>query len=89
MLGEGCRICFDVCFVIPSPSVPKTPSQVRTRKGSTTTPRTTSTSVASSTSAVDDFEELINEFEMDDEVDLEPDKGEDDILLELSEMIGS
>lgn len=67
----------------------KTPSQGRARKGSTTTPRTTSTSAASSTSAVDDFDELINEFDMDDEVDLEPDKGEDDILLELSEMIGS
>lgn len=79
----------NVMAVPQGPSVPKTPSQVRTRKGSTTTPRTTSTSAASSTSAVDDFEELINEFEMDDEVDLEPDKGEDDILLELSEMIGS
>ncbi|KAG5274675.1 hypothetical protein AALO_G00138910 [Alosa alosa] len=74
-----------------SPSVLKTPSQTRARKGSTTTPtpRATLTSAASSTSAVDDFEELINEFEMDDEVDLEPDKGEDDLLLELSEMIGS
>ncbi|KAL2090873.1 hypothetical protein ACEWY4_013136 [Coilia grayii] len=76
-----------------SPTVLKTPSQTRARKGSTTTatPRsTTTTSAASSTSAVDDFEELINEFDMEDEVvDLDPDKGEDDILLELSEMIGS
>ncbi|XP_031424049.1 zinc finger CCCH domain-containing protein 11A [Clupea harengus] len=71
-----------------SPPVPKTPNQTRARKGSTTTPRI-NTSVTSSTSNVDDFEQLINEFEMDDEVDLGPDKGEDDLLLELSEMIGS
>ena len=71
-----------------SPPVPKTPNQTRARKGSTTTPRI-NTSVTSSTSNVDDFEQLINEFEMDDEFDLGPDKGEDDLLLELSEMIGS
>lgn len=47
-------------------------------------------SIAASTSAVDDFEELINEFTDDHlEDDVDPGIGEDDLLQELSEMIDS
>ncbi|RXM93424.1 Zinc finger CCCH domain-containing protein 11A [Acipenser ruthenus] len=45
-----------------------------------------------SSAAVDDFEELMKEFSddrLEDEIELDPAKGEDDLLLELSEMIGS
>lgn len=41
-------------------------------------------------SAVDDFEELINQFSGDQPVEgVDPDIGEDDLLQELSEMIDS
>lgn len=53
-------------------------------------PRTTSTSSAASTSAVDDFEELINEFTDEHlEEGVDPSIGEEDLLQELSEMIDS
>lgn len=49
-------------------------------------------SARASSSAVDDFDELMNEFtddRLEDEMELDPGKGEDDLLLELSEMIDS
>lgn len=71
--------------------VPKTPTQPKTRRQSAGVPRTFSTSSATpSTSAVDDFEELMNEFTDDHlEEDVDPGIGEDDLLQELSEMIDS
>lgn len=70
----------------------KTPTQPKSRRVSVAASRTASTSsAAASTSAVDDFEELINEF-TDDHLgheDVDPDIGEDDLLQELSEMIDS
>lgn len=41
---------------------------------------------------MDEFDELMNEFtddRLDDDLELDPGKGEDDYLLELSEMIDS
>ncbi|XP_013122462.1 zinc finger CCCH domain-containing protein 11A [Oreochromis niloticus] len=69
---------------VPQSSVQKTPSQPRSRRLSTAASR------AASTSAMDDFEELINEF-TDDHLDgdVDPSIGEDDLLQELSEMIDS
>lgn len=64
-------------------SVPKTTPQSKSRRQSVVGSR-------NSTSAADDFEELINEFtedHLDEEVD--PGIGEDDLLQELSDMIGS
>lgn len=47
-------------------------------------------STTASSSAVDDFEELINEFTEDHlEEDVDPGIGEDDLLQELSDMIDS
>lgn len=68
----------------------KTPTQPKSRRVSVAASRTTS-SAAASTSAVDDFEELISEFTDDHLVheDVDPDIGEDDLLQELSEMIDS
>ncbi|XP_028854052.1 zinc finger CCCH domain-containing protein 11A [Denticeps clupeoides] len=70
----------------PVPSSPSVSSSTATkaRRSSTATVRTPS---ATSCSNVDDFDELMNEFDMEDEVELDPGKGEDDLLLELSEMI--
>uniref|UniRef100_UPI0037E8B1F2 zinc finger CCCH domain-containing protein 11A isoform X2 n=1 Tax=Semicossyphus pulcher TaxID=241346 RepID=UPI0037E8B1F2 len=69
----------DACTVPQSPVV-KTPTQPKSRR----------TSAAASTSAVDDFEDLISEFTNDHlEEDVDPAIGEDDLLLELSEMIDS
>lgn len=45
-----------------------------------------------SSSSVDDFEDLLDEFtddRLEDELELDSGKGEDDLLLELSEMIDS
>ena len=68
----------------------KSPTQHKPRRPSVAQPRTTSASSATSTSAVDDFEELINEFTDDHmEDDVDPGIGEDDLLQELSEMIDS
>ncbi|XP_060925899.1 zinc finger CCCH domain-containing protein 11A isoform X2 [Limanda limanda] len=65
---------------LPQSPVLKTPIQPRARRQS----------AALSTSAVDDFEDLINEFTDDHlEDDVDPGIGEDDLLQELSEMIDS
>ncbi|XP_071349624.1 zinc finger CCCH domain-containing protein 11A isoform X2 [Trachinotus anak] len=80
----------EACAVPQSP-VPKTPTQTKSRRQSAGVSRTASTSsAAASTSAVDDFEELMNEFTDDHlEEDVDPGIGEDDLLQELSEMIDS
>ncbi|XP_044068730.1 zinc finger CCCH domain-containing protein 11A isoform X2 [Siniperca chuatsi] len=80
----------EACTVPQSP-VLKTPSQPKSRRLSIAASRTASTSsTAASTSAVDDFEELINEFTDDHlEEDVDPGIGEEDLLQELSEMIDS
>ncbi|KAM6927297.1 zinc finger CCCH domain-containing protein 11A [Xenentodon cancila] len=73
--------------VLQSP-VLKTPVQSKPRRASAATTRSASTADASS--AVDDFEELINQFSGDQPVEgVDPDIGEDDLLQELSEMIDS
>ncbi|XP_013866031.1 zinc finger CCCH domain-containing protein 11A isoform X2 [Austrofundulus limnaeus] len=75
----------ELCAVPQSP-VLKSPSQPRTRRSSTAASRASSSADASS--AVDDFEELINQFTDDHlEEDVDPAIGEDDLLQELSEMI--
>ncbi|XP_035007465.2 zinc finger CCCH domain-containing protein 11A isoform X2 [Hippoglossus stenolepis] len=76
---------------LPQSPVLKTPIQPKARRQSAVVSRTPSTSsVALSTSAVDDFEDLINEFTDDHlEDDVDPGIGEDDLLQELSEMIDS
>lgn len=89
----GVSAAREVCTVPQSP-VLKTPSQPKSRRLSAAAARSASTSsaaAAASTSAVDDFEELINEFtgeHLEDE-DVDPGIGEDDLLQELSEMIDS
>ncbi|XP_024125486.1 zinc finger CCCH domain-containing protein 11A isoform X2 [Oryzias melastigma] len=76
----------EACSVPHSPAV-KTTAQSRARRTSTTRPTSTSDSTAP---AVDDFEELINQFTDDHlEEDVDPGLGEDDLLQELSEMIDS
>lgn len=63
----------------------RSPTQSKLRRVSVAASRT------ASTSAMDDFEELISEF-TDDHLapgDVDPDIGEDDLLQELSEMIDS
>lgn len=74
-------------FLSISPAL-KTSTSLKARRQSVG--RTTSTSSAS-TAAVDDFEELMNEFTEDhlEEEDVDPGIGEDDLLQELSEMIDS
>lgn len=72
---------------VPQSPVVKTPS-MRSRRSSTTTGRT---SVVTS-SSLDDFEDLLDEFtddRLEDDLELDSGKGEDDLLLELSEMIDS
>ncbi|XP_059385465.1 zinc finger CCCH domain-containing protein 11A-like [Carassius carassius] len=76
--------------IIAVPQIPviKTPSMQRSRRPSTTSGRTP----AVTSSSVDDFEELLGEFtddRLEDELELDSGKGEDDLLLELSEMIDS
>lgn len=80
----------EACTVPQSP-VMKSPTQAKSRRPSVAVSRTaSSSSAAASTSAVDDFEELINEFTDDHlEDDVDPGIGEDDLLQELSEMIDS
>ncbi|KAL6111356.1 zbed6 [Pungitius sinensis] len=73
----------EACTVPESP-VTKTPTQAKSRRLSIAAPRT------ASTSAMDDFEELINQFTEDHlEGDVDPGIEEDDLLQELSEMIDS
>ncbi|MGH0156001.1 UNVERIFIED_CONTAM: hypothetical protein FKN15_066582 [Acipenser sinensis] len=78
--------------VVASPSAhPQRPAyQARTRRLSSVSSRAGAS--LNSSAAVDDFEELMKEFSddrLEDEIELDPAKGEDDLLLELSEMIGS
>ncbi|XP_016150437.1 zinc finger CCCH domain-containing protein 11A-like isoform X1 [Sinocyclocheilus grahami] len=73
---------------VPQSPVIKTPSLQRSRRSSTTSGRTP----AVTSSTVDDFEELLGEFtddRLEDDLELDSGKGEDDLLLELSEMIDS
>lgn len=66
----------------------KTPTQTRPRRVSVASARGT----AGNSSTMDDFEDLLDEFtddRLEDEIELDPGKGEDDLLLELSEMIDS
>lgn len=61
-------------------SLVKTPTQPKTRRSTV------------SSSAMDEFDELMIEFtddRLEDDLELDPGKGEDDYLLELSEMIDS
>ncbi|KAM9362121.1 zinc finger CCCH domain-containing protein 11A isoform 2-T2 [Symphorus nematophorus] len=77
---------------VPQSPVLKSPTQPRSRRTSVAASRNaSSSSAAASTSAVDDFEELINEFtdEHLEAEDVDPAIGEDDLLQELSEMIDS
>ncbi|XP_074544888.1 zinc finger CCCH domain-containing protein 11A [Halichoeres trimaculatus] len=80
----------ETCTVPQSP-VLKTPPQPKSRRPSAAAARAASTSsMTASTSAVDDFDELISEFTDDHlEDDMDPAIGEDDLLQELSEMIDS
>ncbi|XP_029907614.1 zinc finger CCCH domain-containing protein 11A isoform X2 [Myripristis murdjan] len=71
---------------VPQSSAPKTTAQSKSRRSSVASSRV----AAASSSAVDDFEELMNEFTDDHlEADVDPGIGEDDLLQELSEMIDS
>ncbi|KAI5614393.1 zinc finger CCCH domain-containing protein 11A [Silurus asotus] len=75
---------------VPKSPVIKTPTQTRPRRASLASARGSATAENSST--VDDFEDLLDEFtddRLEDEIELDPGKGEDDLLLELSEMIDS
>ncbi|XP_058647935.1 zinc finger CCCH domain-containing protein 11A isoform X2 [Onychostoma macrolepis] len=72
---------------VPQSPVVKTPS-MRARRSSTTTGRTP----VVTSSSVDEFEDLLDEFtddRLEDDLELDSGKGEDDLLLELSEMIDS
>ncbi|XP_047439006.1 zinc finger CCCH domain-containing protein 11A isoform X2 [Mugil cephalus] len=69
---------------VPQSPVRKTPTQPKSRRLSVAASR------VASTSAMDDFEDLINEFTDDHlEDDVDPGIGEDVLLRELSEMIDS
>ncbi|KAI3370516.1 hypothetical protein L3Q82_025273, partial [Scortum barcoo] len=80
----------EACMVPQSP-VLKTPTQPKPRRLSAAAPRTPSaSSTTASSSAVDDFEELISEFTDEHlEEGVDPGIGEEDLLQELSEMIDS
>ncbi|XP_056131113.1 zinc finger CCCH domain-containing protein 11A isoform X2 [Lampris incognitus] len=78
--------------IIPQSPILKTPTQGKSRRPSLATSRGpfSTCSATSSASAVDDFDELMNEFTDDHlEEDVDPGMGEDDLLQELSEMIDS
>lgn len=80
----------EACTVPQSPAL-KTSTQPKTRRVSVAAARTSTSSAAASTSAVDDLEKLIDEFTGDqlEDGDVDPGIGEDDLLQELSEMIDS
>uniref|UniRef100_W5KRA6 Zinc finger CCCH-type containing 11A n=1 Tax=Astyanax mexicanus TaxID=7994 RepID=W5KRA6_ASTMX len=74
---------------VPQSPVIRTPAS-RARRSSVVSARTAATPAANS--SVDDFEDLLDEFtddKLEDEMQLDPGMGEDDLLLELSEMIDS
>lgn len=77
----------DTCTV-PQSQVQKTPTQPKSRRPSVAVSRSTSSS-ATSSSAVYDFEELISEFTTDEHLEEDPGLGEEDLLQELSDMIDS
>ncbi|KAK2874271.1 hypothetical protein Q8A67_021424 [Cirrhinus molitorella] len=73
---------------VPQSPVIKTPCMQRSRRSSTATGR----APVVTSSSVDDFEDLLDEFtddRLEDDLELDSGKGEDDLLLELSEMIDS
>ncbi|MCJ8744366.1 hypothetical protein PDJAM_G00117750 [Pangasius djambal] len=75
---------------VPQSPIIKTPTQTRPRRASLASAR--GTTPAGNSSTTDDFEDLLDEFtddRLEDEIELDPGKGEDDLLLELSEMIDS
>ncbi|CAL8341099.1 unnamed protein product [Lota lota] len=76
----------EACTAPQSP-IMKTPTPVKPRRSSFVPSRVSN---ISSSSAVDEFDELMNEF-TDDHLgeDMDPGMGEDDLLQELSEMIDS
>ncbi|CAB1354044.1 unnamed protein product [Coregonus sp. 'balchen'] len=83
----------ETCIVPQSPVV-NTPIQPKPRRPSVAMSRSTASAPSAncSTSAMDEFDELMNEFtddRLEDDLELDPGKGEDDYLLELSEMIDS
>lgn len=74
---------------VPQSPVIRTPAS-RARRSSVVSARASAAPAASS--SVDDFEDLLDEFtddKLEDEMQLDPGMGEDDLLLELSEMIDS
>ncbi|CAN9512167.1 unnamed protein product [Ophioblennius macclurei] len=86
---EGQPVSKEACAVNQSP-VLKSPTQPKSRRLSTAAAHSTSSAATASSLAVDDFEDLINEFTDDHlEEDVDPGIGEDDLLQELSEMIDS
>ncbi|XP_026791138.3 zinc finger CCCH domain-containing protein 11A isoform X1 [Pangasianodon hypophthalmus] len=75
---------------VPQSPIIKTPTQTRPRRASLASAR--GTTPAGNSSTMDDFDDLLDEFtddRLEDEIELDPGKGEDDLLLELSEMIDS
>ncbi|KAG7319110.1 hypothetical protein KOW79_017584 [Hemibagrus wyckioides] len=75
---------------VPQSPINRTPTQTRPRRASLASAR--SSGPAGNSSTVDDLEDLLDEFtddRLEDEIELDPGKGEDDLLLELSEMIDS
>ncbi|XP_055724867.1 zinc finger CCCH domain-containing protein 11A-like isoform X2 [Salvelinus fontinalis] len=67
-------------YIVPQSPLVKTPTQPKARRPTV------------SSSAMDEFDELMIEFtddRLEDDLELDPGKGEDDYLLELSEMIDS
>ncbi|KAG2467738.1 ZC11A protein, partial [Polypterus senegalus] len=73
-----------------SPCSQKSASQMKTRRQSSASSRVPVG--AGGPAAVDDFEEFIKEFSddpLEDEIELDPAEGEDDLLLELSKIINS
>ncbi|XP_067288543.1 zinc finger CCCH domain-containing protein 11A [Pseudorasbora parva] len=73
---------------VPQSPVIRTPNVQRSRRLSTTLGR----APAVTSSSMDDFEDLLDEFtddRLEDDLELDSGKGEDDLLLELSEMIDS
>lgn len=74
---------------VPQSPVIRTPAS-RARRSSVVCARAAAAPAANS--SVDDFEDLLDEFtddKLEDEMQLDPGMGEDDLLLELSEMIDS
>lgn len=83
-------ICLLFSFFFFCSPINRTPTQSRPRRASLASAR--NSGPAGNSSTVDDLEDLLDEFtddRLEDEIELDPGKGEDDLLLELSEMIDS